>query len=516
MRKIISFIILAAFLFTNTAYSAPISPVYKLRVPLSTTASRQEKIQKRFSIHNYRPGWTFKGWGEAKEAIKERFKTTKERREALRYVRALAMKLAENKMWPTVLWLGIPEAAKTAKNIDELKLFMELGIKLTENKIDPEGALRYTIPAISRLANDAGELKSICDSILKLSIELIIEDKRSYLSIFEETIPSVVRLTSNMHELNNVCGWLSTLSKKIPDEFYHPLVLESAVPEAAKAAKDIDELKLFMDLGIKLAEKGKNPSYALSYAIPAVAELTRNITELKETCDYLFDLNVNIAYFSPAVDGDALLTHPLSPLKFSKAVKVAKNIDDLKLFIDSGIKILKSGGLAYDVFGYFIPAAAATARDREELKLFMDLVIKISENVEHPHFFSSFGDIIISIDKAAKDRDELKLFIDLGIKLAENKINPYRTLKFDIPAVARVAKNIGDLKDICDYLFILTRKLDRKPDVSYILENEIPSLAREAKNIADLETKIGSFLEERSIAFDIKALKQIREKQRNL
>ena len=182
--KILKLAILISFLFNSVAYPYE-NASNTLRPPMLGDKTNKERlesagklasgqiIKEKFSLQDYRPGWTFEGWGTAKSAIKENITTTKGRKEALKLVRTLARKLAENKIYPNrTLQYAIPAVAKVARNADEFELFINLGIKLAENKIHPGDTLENAIPAVVKVAKTPQELKDMCDSLLNLNIKL--------------------------------------------------------------------------------------------------------------------------------------------------------------------------------------------------------------------------------------------------------------------------------------------------------------------------------------------------------
>jgi len=220
--KILKLAILISFLFNSVAYPYE-NASNTLRPPMLGDKTNKERlesagklasgqiIKEKFSLQDYRPGWTFEGWGTAKSAIKENITTTKGRKEALKLVRTLARKLAENKIYPNrTLQYAIPAVAKVARNADEFELFINLGIKLAENKIDPDQILRYAIPAVAKVARNADEFELFINLGIKLA-----ENKIHPGDTLENAIPAVVKVAKTPQELKDMCDSLLNLNIKL-------------------------------------------------------------------------------------------------------------------------------------------------------------------------------------------------------------------------------------------------------------------------------------------------------------
>lgn len=268
--KILKLAMLISFLFNSVAYPYE-NASNTLRPPMLGDKTNKERLESagklasgqnvgatdqkgQFNIQNYRPGWTFAGWGTAKSAIKKNITTTKDRKEALKLVRTFARKLAENKIDPYyTLRDAIPVLVKLARNMDELELFINLGIKLAENKINPYYTLRDDIQAVAEVTKTPQELEDICDMLFNLNIKLA-ENK--------------------INPYDTLCN---------------------AIPSEAKAAKNAEELKLFINLGIILAENKTSSVYALQRVIRAVTKVAKTTQKIKDICDTLFNLNIKLA-----------------------------------------------------------------------------------------------------------------------------------------------------------------------------------------------------------------------------
>jgi len=248
--KILKFAILISFLFNSVAYPYE-DASNTLRLPMmSGDKVNQERF--KFSLQNYRPGWTFAGWGAAKKAIKQKFTSTKERKEALQLVRTFARKYAENKisLRYDTLEHAIPAVVEAAKDIEELKLFIERGIKLAEKNINPYYILQFAIPAVAKVSKSTQKRKAIWNTLFNLN---------------------------------------ETLDKKV----YYPYVLQAVIVKAAKAARNnMSKLEIFINLVIKYAENEIPIGTALENLILRVTKVPKPAQELKNICDALFDLRV--------------------------------------------------------------------------------------------------------------------------------------------------------------------------------------------------------------------------------
>ena len=217
--KIILAIISLTFLLASTTPSYASSTLRpnlmgdgkgpRLKAIVEEVAPSSKLPAEKGAIIFQRPMWTISGWGEAKNAIKQKFTTTKERKEALDLVRILAKKLAENKIDPGyTLQYAIPAAAKVAKTPQELKdicdTLLNLNIKFAENKIDPGYTLQYAIPAVAPLAKTPQELKDICDTLLNLNIKLI-ENKIEPYYVLQYAIPMIASTVQSVSDLQLFC-----------------------------------------------------------------------------------------------------------------------------------------------------------------------------------------------------------------------------------------------------------------------------------------------------------------------
>ena len=380
---------------------------------------------------------------ETKQAIYERFSTTSERKEALRLVRSLAITLADKGIDPGyTLEYAIPEAAKAAKNIEELKLFIALAKTLVDKGISPGYTLRYAIPAIARVAQNIDELKETLPSMENLATTLADKVIDSYYAL-RHTIPKAAEAAKNIEELKLFIGFAIALADKGIDPGY---TLEYTIPAAARVAQNIDELKEVLPfieaLAKTLADKGISPGYTLRYAIPAIARVAQNIEELKETLPSIENLVTTLANKR---------IYPRYTLEYAipEAAEAAKNIDELKLFIGFATTLADKGIDPRYTLRYAIPKVAGVAKNIDELKEILPFIEALARTLANERMDPD--DMLqYAIPEAAKNIEELKLFIVFATTLADKGIDPGYALEYAIPAVAGVAKNIEELRYICN------------------------------------------------------------------
>ena len=76
----------------------------------------------------------------------------------------------------------------------------------------------------------------------------------------------------------------------------------------------------------------------------------------------------------------------------------------------------------------------------------------------------------------------------MATKTCQNKIESYHTLRYAVPAAAKVAKTPQELKDMCDALLNLNIKFAENNVYSYYtLQYIIPAAAKAARNADELE-----------------------------
>ena len=286
-----------------------------------------------FSIHDLRPGWTFGGWDQAKRAVYQRFKTTSERRRALKLVRAFARKLA-NKEKTTYYRLSsvVPNATKAAGSIEEFKLFMDFETRLTDRGID-RGLGGHAISETARLARNIEELKEILPSIESLAIALA--------------------------------------RKGIDPEH----ALRDIIPLLARATRDMVEFKEKLRLieFFVVRTKGSTNLQVGLELIPQVVKLISNTKELEELWPSIEDLVVKLANIEGIAGSPLTLIHyDLALVSVLRIAEVAQNTDELREIlpsIEAFVSRLADEGIdSSDIVEYGILAEAKAARSIEELK----------------------------------------------------------------------------------------------------------------------------------------------------
>jgi hypothetical protein len=373
------------------------------------------------------------------------------------------------------------------KREEVLTSIKNLKLSLKKNGLFPDHVL-YVIPAIVSLAKTHQDIKDICDMLLKFDIKLA-ENKIDSIKILKEAMPEVIRVSKN-----------------------------------------IDELKLFTEVGIKLAEEGVTPEYVLQDAIPSimekrtfhvygrfaskvapakisqemningnssnykVVEIAKTLQDIRDICNMILKLNIKVAKseidirditwdfgnISAVGEDISMLAYRLAE---RKAIGKTENIvDEFKLLLELGIRLVENGISTEYIkeSAIWIPLEfAETLQDMRDIcDKEAEFIMKLEKSKHFPSTLKYTIMQMFSSVSLARNKEELELFMDFAIKLlnfpAWDKIN--RNLKYGIPAAQEAAKNFDELK-----LFInhgcVTTAVDMAPHICgyriYVLNDEV-------------------------------------------
>jgi len=379
--KILKLALLISFLFNSVAYPCE-DASNTLRPPIMSGDKTNQKRLK-FSLQNYNPKGTFAGWDETEKAIEQRFASTKERKEALQFVRTLAKKLAENKISPFytlrdaipsiaplltnpedmqiicdmlfnlnmrltenglelygVLVKAIPTVARVAKNIDELELFINLGIELAENKIDPIDTLYHAIPAVAKVAENMQELRGICNALFDLNMKFA-ENKIDPNIIFQYAIPAAAEVVKTTQEAIGLFDILFNLTIKFVENGKLNPLFENIVKQLFVAAGDsfYDLQEVCNDILPKMASKIKKVrvlDFIKAGHIKIGLKLQREYGDFKITYDYKYypGNNVGNRIVRPSSETyqiQVLASPKAQLLKLLKLEPDKMSVDDIKI-----------------------------------------------------------------------------------------------------------------------------------------------------------------------------------------
>ncbi|MDP2921398.1 MAG: hypothetical protein Q8O12_03410 [Candidatus Omnitrophota bacterium] len=284
--KIISTTVFLIFLLTNVYPSCALALRPNLMGDKGKEGLRWKiAVQEvaKFSIHNYRPGWTFKGWVVSKKAIIDNFRifhggwrekegasiTAQDRKEALKLVRILARKLAENRIETySTLTYAIPDIALRALNIDEFKLLIGIGIELAKRGENPSEILQFC-SNIVWLVRGINEPELFADLVIEAVANHDIDQIDSVDKI-RYYLPKVGIITDNeAKKLFMILGIELFRNKANPSGLEPSIIYEAS-------ARNIEVLRKFIDMGINLAKHGEEPWELLMQTIPDEYEVLPN------------------------------------------------------------------------------------------------------------------------------------------------------------------------------------------------------------------------------------------------